>query len=74
MPYDKCQEELVRITGKRYGIRTLKRWQRRLNTTEWDLGDNSQRPHTIHHKFDKEAKDLVVNLRRWFGYSAQKCE
>lgn len=70
--YQECQEELFKIAGRRFGLRTLKYWQRRLWAEEWDLRDTSQRPHTIHHKFDGAVKALVVNLRKEYGYSAQK--
>ena len=52
--------------------RTLRRWWKRLCTTEWDFKDTSQRPHTIHYKFTSEHKKTMVNYRKSEGYSSQK--
>ena len=52
--------------------RTLINWMKRLNKGDWDLRDNSQRPHTINYKFTAEEKALAVNYRKKEGYSSQK--
>lgn len=52
--------------------RTLIRWMKRVCTTDWDLRDTSQRPHTLHYKFTEQDKKAVVNYRKKEGYSSQK--
>ena len=70
--HKECQKELEFKSGKKYGIRTLKRWQKRLNETEWDLNDTSQRPKKILYKFDKEVESSVIDLRKKIGYSVNQ--
>ena len=52
--------------------RTLINWMKRFHQTDWDFKDTSQRPKTIHYKFNNKQKDIVVGLRKEFGYSSQK--
>mgnify|MGYP001574127236 FL=1 len=52
--------------------RTLIRWMKRFNQTEWDLRDTSQRPKTIRQKFTDKDKQRVVAYRKEEGYSSQK--
>lgn len=70
--YKECQRELEIRFGKKYSIRTLKRWLKRLLTTNWDLKDTSQKPHKIVYKFNNKQRDIVINLRKECGYSANQ--
>ena len=70
--YKECQEELENRFGKRFAIRTLKRWQKRLNETEWDLNDISQIPNKLPIKFSEEEKEIVERIRKNFGYGPKK--
>jgi transposase InsO family protein len=70
--YKQCQEILGERFGKRYSIRTLKRWQKRLNTSEWDLKDIPQRPIKLPNKFSEEEKLSVVNIRKATAYSSKQ--
>jgi transposase InsO family protein len=70
--YKECQNLLEERYQIKKSIVTLKRWWKKLNISEWDFRDISQRPKTIHYKFNKKQKDKVVDLRKAFGYSSQK--
>src|SRR3989344_1162990 len=70
--YKECQEELENRFGKRFTIRTLKRWQKRLNETEWDLNDIPQIPNKLPIKFSEEEKEIVERIRKNFGYGPKK--
>jgi len=52
--------------------RTLIRWSKRLETTEWDLRDISTIPKTIHNKITPEIEDKIVRLRKKTGYGTKK--
>ena len=70
--YKKCQKIVEEKYQTKKSIETLKRWWKRFSTSEWDLNDTSQRPKTIYYKFNNKQKDIVVDLRKAFGYSSQK--
>jgi transposase InsO family protein len=52
--------------------RTLQRWTKRLNETEWDLTDKSKRPKTIHRKITSETESEVIRLRKETGWGERK--
>jgi len=53
-------------------IRTLRRWTKLLNETEWNLKDKSKRPKTIHYKINSEIENKILDLRNKTGYGANK--
>src|SRR3989344_1054677 len=73
---NKKNKEIISYLKERFGYSvtkmTLCRWMNRLNQTEWDFRDASQRPHTIHTKFTEIDKQRVVAYRKEEGYSSQK--
>ncbi|MDP1695457.1 MAG: DDE-type integrase/transposase/recombinase [archaeon] len=60
--------------GYDVNVRTLRRWTRRLNKTEWDLCDKSRRPRTIHTKITSEIESKVIKIKKETGWGAQKIE
>lgn len=68
--YKRCQLDLEKRFQRRYDIITLKRWNKRFETTEWDLNDYSQRPKLIHYKYNKKEVGRIAELRALMGYSA----
>ena len=52
--------------------RTLRRWTRRLNNSEWDLTDLSRKPKRIHKKITHEVEQKVIIMRNKTGYGANK--
>lgn len=70
--YKECNEEIGRRFEKKFSIRTLKRWQKRLDKTDWDLNDNPQIPDKLPIKFSEEEKKVVSRIRKNFGYGPKK--
>ncbi|MBU1111597.1 MAG: DDE-type integrase/transposase/recombinase, partial [Nanoarchaeota archaeon] len=66
--YVKCRTILKAKYEYDITVRTLKRWIKRLDSEEWNLLDNSRRPHTIHRKVTPKIEQEVLSLRdktRW---------
>lgn len=57
-----------------YGVdkRTLQRWNKRLNETNWDLRDKSTKPKIIHTKITSEVEAEVIRLRKETGFGEDK--
>lgn len=70
--YSECQREIEIRFEKKITIRTLKRWQKRLNESEWDLNDTSQIPNKLPIKFSELDKKKVVDIRKKFRYGPKK--
>jgi transposase InsO family protein len=51
---------------------TLIRWMKRLDTSDWDLRDTSQRPNKLSVKFSEADKEVVSRIRKKFGYGPKK--
>ena len=51
---------------------TLIRWMKRVQETEWDLRDTSQKPSKLPIKFSKREKEIVTRIRKRFGYGPKK--
>jgi len=69
---NQCRKILLAQYGFETTRRTLRRWTRRLNETDWDLMDNSKRPKTIHKKITPKIEKKVISLRNKTGYGADK--
>jgi transposase InsO family protein len=54
--------------------RTLQRWTKLLNETDWDLKDKSKRPKIIHYKITPEMEKKVIELRNKTGFGENKLE
>jgi transposase/uncharacterized protein (DUF2384 family) len=52
--------------------RTLQRWTKKLNETEWNLNDKPKRPTTIHYKITPEIEEKIINLRNKTGFGEHK--
>ncbi len=73
-PYNQCRKILKAKFSYEITIRTLQRWSRRLEKTEWDLRDKSKRPKTICRKITPEAESKIIGLRKETGWGAIKIE
>jgi len=51
---------------------TLIRWMKRVQETEWDFKDISQKPSKLPIKFSEEEKRVVEMIRKRFGYGPKK--
>jgi transposase InsO family protein len=67
-----CKRILKNALGIVFSERTLKRWSKRLNEGEWDLKDNSTRPHRMTKKITPELVRDVLSLRRLTGWGENK--
>lgn len=70
--YSQCRKILLASFGYEVNIRTLKRWTKRINETEWDLMDTSRKPKNIHTKITEDIENKIANLRNKTGWGAEK--
>ena len=52
--------------------RTLQRWTKLLNETEWDLKDKSRKPNKIYYKINSKIEKRVIELRNKTGWGENK--
>ena len=72
LSYLKCKYIIKAKYDYKVTIRTLKRWIKRLDETNWNLKDTSRRPHTLHYKITPEIEQEVLQLRRHTGWGQEK--
>src|SRR3989344_1255010 len=70
--YSQCRKIIRGMYNYEVSIRTLKRWNKRLETDEWDLKDKSTRPKTIYYKVNEQIEKKVISLRNKTGWGANK--
>jgi len=70
--YSKCSWILKAKYDFESTTRTLKRWNKRLESGGWDFRDLSRRPKTIHHKITSEIEKKVLDLRNKTGWGQEK--
>ena len=69
---NQCRKILLAQFGIEISKRTLQRWTKRLNETEWDLKDKSKRPNTINYKLNTDIEKKIINLRNKTGFGEHK--
>jgi ribosome-binding protein aMBF1 (putative translation factor) len=69
---NQCRKILFAKFGYEVNIRTLRRWTNRINNSDWDLGDKSTRPKTIHNKITSEVENKIVSMREKTGWGENK--
>ena len=69
---NQCRKILLAQFGFEVSKRTLQRWNKRLNGTEWNLRDKSKRPKTIHSKITPEIEEKVISIRNKTGWGENK--
>jgi transposase len=67
--YNQCRKILLAKYGCEVTLRTLQRWTKRLNETEWDLTDKSRRPKTIHRKITSDIESEVIKIKNNTGWA-----
>ena len=70
--YSQCRRILKAKHNYDITLRTLRRWSKRLNETEWDLRDSSKRPKKIHYKITPEIEKKVISIREKTGWGENK--
>lgn len=69
---NQCRKIILAQFGYEVCKRTLQRWNKKLNSEEWDLKDNSTKPKTIHYKITPEIENKIVELRNKTGFGENK--
>jgi len=70
--YNQCRKILKAKYDYGAAKRTLQRWTKRLNETEWDLKDKSTRPKTIYQRITPRIEEKIINLRKKTGWGEHK--
>ena len=71
---NQCRKILVAKYGFEVNIRTLRRWTKRVNETDWDLKNKSTLPKTIHRKITHEIEKKIIILKIKTGWGERKIE
>lgn len=69
---NQCRKIILAQFGYEVCKRTLQRWNKKLNITEWDLKDESTKPKTIHYKITPEIEERVISIRKKTGFGEDK--
>ena len=69
---NQCRKIILAQFGYDVTVRTLQRWKKKLNQSEWDLRDESRKPKIIHRKITSEIETEVIKLRRETGWGENK--
>jgi transposase InsO family protein len=69
---NQCRKILLAQFGYETSERTLQRWNKKLNSEEWDLTDKSKRPKIIHTKLTQEIEEKVIKIRKQTGWGENK--
>lgn len=70
--YTQCKKILKGRFGYDVSTRTLKRWVKRLDSSNWNLKDTSRKPNTIYTKITTEIENQVISLRKKTGWGCDK--
>jgi len=69
---NQCRRILKAKYGYEINIRTLRRWTKKHNETEWNFKDKSKRPKIIHYKISLEQEKKIIMLRKKTGFGEDK--
>jgi len=70
--YNQCKKILKAKYDFNVTLRTLYRWNKRLNDTEWDLRDNSRAPKTIYLKITPQVENKILRIRHKTGWGQER--
>jgi len=70
--YNQCRKILKAKYGYEITKRTLIRWVKRLNETDWDLRDKSTKPKNTHSKITKDMEEKIIKIRKKTGWGEHK--
>jgi len=70
--YSQCKKLLRALINYEVSVRTLKRWEKKMNSSEWNLKDKSRRPYKIHYKITDLQKQKVIDLKKKTGFGEWK--
>ncbi len=69
---NQCRIILKAKYNYKINIRTLRRWTKRLEESEWDLRDTSRRPKTIHKIITSNIENKIIKIRNKTGWGENK--
>jgi transposase InsO family protein len=69
-----CRKIIFAQFGYEVTVRTLRRWTKRLNETEWDLCDKSRKPKKVYKKITPEIELEIIRTRKETGWGERKIE
>ena len=70
--YKQSKKLLLALFGFETTTRTLKRWEKKSKSEQWDLKDNSTKPKTIHYKITSELENQIITLRSKTNFGEKK--
>lgn len=70
--YNQCKKLLLCLSGFKTTVRTLKRWEKKSKSGEWDLKDDSTKPKLIHYKITAKLEEQVIALRKKTNFGERK--
>ena len=70
--YPKISLFLWEVYNYNVSARTLRRWYKRLQQTDWNFKDNSKKPNTIHYKFRDKDRQEVIKIRKLTGWDSKR--
>ena len=70
--FNQCRKIIQAQLGYSVALRTLYRWNKKLNKGNWDLSDESRSPKTIHTKITKETEEQVIKIRNRTGWGQER--
>lgn len=70
--FNQCRKIIQAQLGYSVALRTLYRWNKKLNKGNWDLSDESRIPKTIHTKITKETEEKVIKIRNKTGWGQER--
>jgi transposase InsO family protein len=70
--YNQCRKILKAKYSYEITKRTLQRWTKRINETEWDLRDKSRKPKKFHKKISPEIENKIIKIRKRTGWGEHK--
>ena len=69
--YNQCRKILKAKFGYGVTLRTLYRWNKKLNETDWDLRDSSTAPKTIYRKITPKIENKILKIRSKTGWGQE---
>lgn len=69
---NQCRKILFSQFGYEVCKRTLQRWNKKLNSEEWDLQDKSTKPNKIYSRVNLALESKIVELRKKTGFGENK--
>jgi len=70
--YSQCRKIILAQFGYGVALRTLYRWNKKLNEESWDLKDGSKVPKTIHTKITLGIERKVLDIRNKTGWGQER--